>query len=438
MTRRWDVLCLAGGMVAALAGCDRLGDGSGGGGGGSPTVEVVAEGIATLQIPAGALVDPKQVVIRTTMENATDEAFWNTGSLYNVDNRASFEVRINTGSSPPSQPMEGEFIVPDEFIQDMSPESHLNLFAQVLFENENEIHDTLEPLDPPITVVDGVASVMLPTDVFNKRASSESFEAVIIIGSWSEPTTVTKSLVAAQSASSDCVPLTSPTHSKVTSDYGPRVRPFPGASNFHKGLDFRAPDDTDITSAADGKVVWVGTGASASKSLGINVIVEHEVVQPDGSVRKDRTRYSHLKEPFVEVGDEVATGELLAASDCTGTCKAGGDHLHFIYYKGGAEGALGTKIDPQPCFDAGCGDGQRFNPDTGLCEDSPCPEGTSFDSSTGDCRTPEGCPVDAPFLINGFCFTDPDPCPPGTSVGNDGQCLTPEACQAGEKDCHGF
>lgn len=388
---RWASTLVSG---VLLGGC-----GMPAGEGGASTV-VAAEGIASVRIPAGSLADPDEVTIRTTAEPETDEAFWNTGSLYNVNDRASFEVRINTGSSRPSQPLEAEIVIPDEFIQGMSPDSHLNLFAQVLFENENEIHDILEPLARSITIVDGVASVTLPTDVFNKRDSSETFEAVVIIGSWTEETVVLKSAVAAQSASVACVPLISPTDSKVTSDFGPRDQPCTGCSTDHKGIDLRAADGADVLSAAGGKVVWVGTGSKISTSLGNNVIVEHTVTRADGTVRKDRTRYSHLKTVSVSVGETVVAGSAIATADNTGTSQAA--HLHFEYYQGGnfTAGEMGTKIDPLPCLDAGCGEGKKLDKETGVCL-APDPTGETGgvdfrdrDPSEADAR-PSSQPIDS-------------------------------------------
>lgn len=54
---------------------------------------------------------------------------------------------------------------------------------------------------------------------------------------------------------------------------------------------------------------------------------------------------------------------------------------------------------------------------------NPCPPGTSVSSADGSCQTPEGCPGDKPFLISGFCFSTQNPCQPGSEVGSDGQCV---------------
>ncbi len=73
------------------------------------------------------------------------------------------------------------------------------------------------------------------------------------------------------------------------------------------------------------------------------------------------------------------------------------------------------------CFDSPdpCPEGEVVN-DSGDCVVQ-CPEG-SFPGENGECLTPEGCPVDFPFLINGFCFAVPDPCEEGEFINEFGEC----------------
>ncbi len=77
-----------------------------------------------------------------------------------------------------------------------------------------------------------------------------------------------------------------------------------------------------------------------------------------------------------------------------------------------------------------CPSGEPFRQPDGRCTATPdgCPQGFTL-GSDGDCRNAEGCPPGFPFLLNGFCFLTPNPCPPGTSVSStDGSCQTPEGC----------
>lgn len=78
-----------------------------------------------------------------------------------------------------------------------------------------------------------------------------------------------------------------------------------------------------------------------------------------------------------------------------------------------------------------CSDGEVVN-DFGDCE-AQCPEG-SAPNDNGECVTPEGCPADFPFLINGFCFSVPNPCPEGEFVNDFGEC---ERSSGGDSDKDG-
>lgn len=103
--------------------------------------------------------------------------------------------------------------------------------------------------------------------------------------------------------------------SVVTSAYGWRHDPFTGAAKFHKGVDLRAPEGSDVVSAGAGRVTFSGT----SGGYGTSVIVQHA----DGV----STRYAHLSEALVKVGDEVSDQQLIGRAGHTGRATAA--HLHF-------------------------------------------------------------------------------------------------------------
>jgi len=101
----------------------------------------------------------------------------------------------------------------------------------------------------------------------------------------------------------------------VTSGYGWRQDPFTREAKFHKGVDLHAPEGSDVPTAGAGRVVFSGT----SSGYGTNVIVEH----PNGL----STRYAHLSEALVKVGDEVADRQVIGRAGQTGRATAA--HLHF-------------------------------------------------------------------------------------------------------------
>jgi murein DD-endopeptidase MepM/ murein hydrolase activator NlpD len=101
----------------------------------------------------------------------------------------------------------------------------------------------------------------------------------------------------------------------VSSAFGLRRDPFDGSVKLHKGTDIAMPVGSDVRSAAGGVVESVGE----LPDYGLTVVVNHA-----GGVK---TRYAHLSEAAVKVGDGVTRGQVIAKSGNSG--KSTGPHLHF-------------------------------------------------------------------------------------------------------------
>lgn len=84
---------------------------------------------------------------------------------------------------------------------------------------------------------------------------------------------------------------------------------------FHKGVDFPAPEGTEILASADGKV----TVSTYSSSYGFHVMIQHA----DGVV----THYAHCSALLAKVGDRVMKGDVIAL--CGSTGQSTGSHCHF-------------------------------------------------------------------------------------------------------------
>ena len=106
-----------------------------------------------------------------------------------------------------------------------------------------------------------------------------------------------------------------PDSKRVTSDFGPRPSPKPGASTNHKGIDIGAPEGSKIVAAAPGKVII----SRYSSSAGYYISIDH-----GGGLC---TVYMHCDELLADVGDVVAGGEVIAKVGSTGIST--GPHLHF-------------------------------------------------------------------------------------------------------------
>ena len=107
----------------------------------------------------------------------------------------------------------------------------------------------------------------------------------------------------------------------MSSAYGMRNDPFTGKPAFHGGVDFAGKEGSDVVAVASGVVTW------ASDRYGYGNLVE--VHHSDGT----RTRYAHLKEINVKVGEVIKKGQALATMGSTG--RSTGPHVHFEVFKNG-------------------------------------------------------------------------------------------------------
>ncbi len=117
---------------------------------------------------------------------------------------------------------------------------------------------------------------------------------------------------------------------QVSSGFGQRAAPMPGASTNHNGIDLPAPRGTPVYASADGTVknAWNDTKAGGGNS----VVLSHSGNMASG--------YAHLDSYTVKPGQQVKQGDLIGYVGSTGT--ATGPHLHFT-----VTGPDGKKIDPQ-------------------------------------------------------------------------------------------
>ena len=106
-----------------------------------------------------------------------------------------------------------------------------------------------------------------------------------------------------------------PGYTRISSYFGYREQPLPGASTNHKGMDFAAPTGTPIYAAAAGTVVT----ARYSGNAGNMIVINHG----DGIV----TIYMHCHAMYVTAGQKVTKGQNIAIVGNTGNST--GPHLHF-------------------------------------------------------------------------------------------------------------
>ena len=131
------------------------------------------------------------------------------------------------------------------------------------------------------------------------------------------------------------VPYRKPVIGEVefTSGFGVRLDPFLGRPAMHTGLDFRAATGDPVRATANGKVVSSGWAGGYGRMV--------EIDHGNGL----STRYGHLSEINVKVGDPVKIGQVIGAVGSTG--RSTGPHLHY-------ETRIdGEAVDPQKFLRAG-------------------------------------------------------------------------------------
>jgi len=107
-----------------------------------------------------------------------------------------------------------------------------------------------------------------------------------------------------------------PLDGRITSEVGEREDPFgSGMTEYHSGTDIAVTDDYAIRAAEGGTVERV----SYDNGYGNYIIIDH-----GGGIR---TLYAHCEYIYLEPGDSVHRGMLIAKAGMTG--RATGVHLHF-------------------------------------------------------------------------------------------------------------
>jgi len=131
------------------------------------------------------------------------------------------------------------------------------------------------------------------------------------------------------------VPVRKPVTGEIdtSSAFGMRVDPFLHTPAMHTGLDFRGNTGESIRATAAGKVTQAGWTGGYGKMV--------EVDHGNGFA----TRYGHLSEVNVSVGQTVRIGQVVGLLGTTG--RSTGPHLHYETRIGG------EAVDPQKFLRAG-------------------------------------------------------------------------------------
>jgi Peptidase family M23 len=131
------------------------------------------------------------------------------------------------------------------------------------------------------------------------------------------------------------VPVRKPVTGEIdmTSPFGVRMDPFVHEAAMHTGIDFRGETGEPIHATAAGTVTIAGWTGGYGKMV--------ELDHGNGLA----TRYGHLSEIDVSVGDKIRIGQVIGKLGSTG--RSTGPHLHY------ETRVNGEAVNPQKFLDAG-------------------------------------------------------------------------------------
>lgn len=124
----------------------------------------------------------------------------------------------------------------------------------------------------------------------------------------------------------NATPNIRPARGWLTSGFGYRISPFTGKPALHAGLDIAAAPGSPVYAPADGMVIF----AAYDDSYGKLVSVDHGYGVT--------TRFGHLSQIYVQVGQRVSKWDVIGAVGNTG--RSTGPHLHYEVR------VNGTPVDP--------------------------------------------------------------------------------------------
>jgi murein DD-endopeptidase MepM/ murein hydrolase activator NlpD len=123
------------------------------------------------------------------------------------------------------------------------------------------------------------------------------------------------------------LPISNKDLTRTASGFGLRIHPIYKITKFHYGMDFTAPEGTDVYASGNGTVAAVVT---TQRGLGKHIIIDHGFGYT--------SIYAHLRDFNVRVGQKVQRGDIIGYVGSTGQSVA--NHLHYEIKLNG------TNVDP--------------------------------------------------------------------------------------------
>jgi len=147
-------------------------------------------------------------------------------------------------------------------------------------------------------------------------APTETFDLLAgVLGSVDQRLQRIRHGVALREALSDATPNMWPADGWLSATYGYREDPFTGERDYHPAIDISTRSGQPVYATATGRVTEAGRNGDYGKLI--------QIAHGFGLV----TRYGHLADYAVEVGETVQRGDIIGYVGSTG--RATGSHVHY-------------------------------------------------------------------------------------------------------------
>ncbi|HEY3430432.1 MAG TPA: M23 family metallopeptidase [Cyclobacteriaceae bacterium] len=122
-------------------------------------------------------------------------------------------------------------------------------------------------------------------------------------------------------------PIDNPSLNMLVSGFGKRINPYHKGLYEHPGADFAATRGTSVMATAKGTVVDIQRGSSLQAGYGNYIEIDHG----NGII----TRYAHLEEVSVRIGQRVSKGSVIGTVGMSGGAVA--PHVHYEIIRNGGQ-----------------------------------------------------------------------------------------------------
>ncbi len=151
--------------------------------------QAVLPNVAAITFAPGAFASPTSVAVESTSSAATATVFNETAAIFRPAGRLAYEVRVNTGATPPA----GDTVavglsVPAALLAAMPANYQFDVFAQVYQDGGMDVHDTFELFAGVYDAATLTLNAVLPMQVFtNQRTADQTWEAILTIAATPGP-----------------------------------------------------------------------------------------------------------------------------------------------------------------------------------------------------------------------------------------------------------